>query len=124
MIELITKNTYKLTVDELKTLLAHYESHEEKYKYELKIRQIKRILKNRTKKQTPAWIDLAKEDKETKEKWLELGAYYKCTESMTTWYYKGNPFYRWFSRVHVTQEIHRLREADRRIMKMINKQFE
>ena len=124
MIDLISKNISDLTDEELETLLVYYENHEEKYKYEFKIRQLKRAIKirKRAKNREPEWVDLAKEDKTTKEKWLELGATWKNDENMTTWFYKGKPFYRWFSGGHINQEIHRLREADKRLMEMIEEE--
>lgn len=124
MIELISKNISDLTDDELETLLVYYENHEEKYKYEFKIRQLKRAIKirKRAKNREPEWVDLAKEDKTTKERWLKLGATWECKHPYTTWYYKGEPFYRWFSGGHINQEIHRLRDADKRLMEMIEEE--
>lgn len=123
MIELISKNISNLTDEELEILLDYYKNHEEKYKYEFKIRQLKRAIKirKRAKNREPEWVRLAKEDKLTKEKWLELGATWKNDENMTTWFYKGKPFYRWFSGGHINQEIHRLREADKRLMEMVRR---
>ena len=119
--ELIGKNLSDLTDEELEILLDYYKNHEEKHKYEFKISQLKRAIKIRkqAKNREPEWVKLAKEDKLTKEKWLELGATFECEHSYTTWFFKGKPFYRWFSGVHINQEIHRLREADKRLMKMI-----
>jgi len=124
LIELISKNISDLTDDELEILLGYYKNHEEKYKYEFKMRQLERSIKirKRAKNREPEWVRLAKEDKLTKEKWLELGATWKNDENMTTWYYKEKPFYRWFSGGHINQEIHRLREADKRLMEMIEEE--
>ena len=124
MIDLITKDTSELTIDELKKLLNYYENHDEKYKYEFRIKQIERTIRIRERAENRAseWVELAKEDKKTKEKWLELGATWECKHPYTTWFYKGKPFYRWWSKVHVNQEIHRLREADQRLMKMIEEE--
>lgn len=124
MIELISKNISDLTDEELEILLGYYKNHEEKYKYEFKIRQLKRAIqiRKRVKNREPEWVKLAKEDKLTKEKWLELGATWECKHPYTTWFYKRKPFYRWFSGGHINQEIHRLREADKRLMEMIEEE--
>ena len=109
--ELIGKNLSDLTDEELEILLDYYKNHEEKHKYEFKISQLKRAIKTRkrAKNREPEWVELAK----------ELGAEWKNVETMTTWYYKGEPFYRWTSGVHVSEEIVRVREADKRLKEMV-----
>src|SRR5690625_2677769 len=65
------------------------------------------------------WKRRAEEDKEMKAEWERLGATFRTNESMTTWEYDGKPFYRWFSGVSVEEEIHRAREADKKLKEMV-----
>lgn len=119
IIDLINRNIHGLSIEELETLLSYYENHEESHKYEFKIKQIKRVVRHKGRPEKKDWIKLAEEDRETKKKWLELGATWVCRESMTEWYYKGKPFYKWFSGVNVNEEIHRLRKSDKKLMGLI-----
>ena len=65
------------------------------------------------------WNRLALEDKAIKAEWERLGATFRTNESMVTWEYEGKTFYRWFSGAKVTEEIHRAREADKKLKEMI-----
>ena len=121
IIELINKSIYSMDINELSALLKYYENHTERYKYESKINSINRAIERVSRKviEEESWIALAREDKATKEKWESYGAYFKNNSPYCIWYYNDIEFYRWVSGVHVSEEIYRLREADKKIMNLI-----
>ncbi|MFD1350171.1 hypothetical protein [Oceanobacillus caeni] len=114
-----------MTKEELTDFLSLLESdHDAPYRE----RRIKRIndklsqINNREQakqRETAEWIALAKEDKEMKERWLKLGATFRNVESMTIWEYQGKRFYIWFSGVNVTEEIIKAREANNRLLALV-----
>lgn len=112
-----------MNLEELETLLLHYETHEEKYLYETKINSIKRaIAKQKKPAAEPAWMALAREDIATKEKWEAAGAYKRDRESMQMWYYAGEQFYMWISGESVYDSTPRLRAADKKLEELIKRE--
>ena len=122
MLELLSKNVYSLTLEELETLLRHCENHDEKYLYETKMNSIRRaIAKRKEPAQEPPWMALAREDIATKQKWEAAGAYKRDIETFQKWYYKGEEFYQWRSMEHVDESTPRLRAADKKLDELIKR---
>lgn len=121
--ELLRRSVYSLTLDQLEQLKDHYENHNERYKHLERIDNINRAIKrlNEKKDDEPAWIAFAREDKETKRKWLSSGARWHEWHAFTIWTYHDEEFYRWMSGVHVTEEIHNLRVANNKFEELIKR---
>lgn len=123
MLHLLSKNVYSMNLEELETLLLHYETHEEKYLYETKINSIKRAIAKQNKPAAePEWMALAREDIATKKKWRELGAISKDSGTMQMWYYAGEQFYMWISGESVYDSTPRLRAADKKLDELIKRE--
>lgn len=120
--DLLQRSVYSMTLEELKSLQEHYDSHSERYKHLERIDGIERAIKRLSEKKNdePAWMEFAREDKETKRKWLSLGAKWHEWHSFTIWTYEGENFYQWSSGAMVWDEIHKLRQAEERLMQIIN----
>ena len=110
---------------ELEAFLALLENDINASYRERRIERIKRRIVEFERKESSEesrralWKRLAEEDKAMKAEWERLGATFRTNESMTTWEYDGKPFYRWFSGVSVEEEIHRAREADKKLKEMV-----
>lgn len=65
------------------------------------------------------WRTAAREYIALTDRWLALGAKWRCLEALTKWEYEGVEFYRWWSRTYITDNIVEAREADVRLTRMI-----
>lgn len=66
-----------------------------------------------------AWRTAAAEYIALTERWLALGASWRCLGALTKWEYGGVEFYRWWSRTNITDNIVEARKADTRLMALI-----
>jgi len=114
-----------MSKSELKAFLALLEDDINASYRERRIERIKRRIveferkENAEESRRVLWKRLAEEDKAMKAEWERLGATFQCNEAYCEWEYGGEIFYRWFSGVSVEDEIHRAREADRKLKEMI-----
>ena len=63
---------------------------------------------------------LALEYKELTEKWEELGAYFENTESLTVWKYRGEEFFRWWSRTSLESLVNDAKKGDEKLKELID----
>src|SRR5690625_1060585 len=114
-----------MSKSELEAFLALLEDDINASYRERRIERIKRRIVEFERKESSEesrralWKRLAEEDKKMKTEWERLGASFHCNEAYCEWEYEGEIFYRWFSGVSVVDEIHRAREADRKLKEMI-----
>lgn len=124
--ELLRRSVYSLTLDQLEQLKDHYDNHIERYKHLERIDNIERAIKRLHEKKDvePAWMEFAREDKETKRKWLSSGAKWHEWHAFTIWTYKGEEFYRWIGGAQVTEEIHNLRIGNAKFEELLKRKEE
>lgn len=67
------------------------------------------------------WKAAANEYIELTDKWLALGAKWRCKGAYTVWEYDGERFYMWWSRTLVTDNIEGARKADARLAEIISR---
>lgn len=120
--DLIGRSVYGMMMDELVFLQEHYANHKERHKHIERINSVERAIKRLNEKNDdePAWMEFAREDKETKRKWLYLGAKWHEWHSFTIWTYEDEKFYQWSSGAMVWDEIYKLRQVNERLMQIIN----
>src|SRR5690625_5729628 len=113
-----------MSKSELKAFLALLEDDINASYRERRIERIKRRIDDMVRKESSEesrralWNRLAEEDKAMKAEWERMGATFRCNEAYCEWEYGGEIFYRWFSGVSVEDEIHRAREADRKLKEL------
>src|SRR5690625_669618 len=114
-----------MSKSELKAFLALLKDDLSAPYTEGRIKRIKRRIVEFERKESAEesrralWKRLAEEDKAMKAEWELLGATFQCNEFYCEWEYGGEVFYRWFSGVRVEDEIHRAREADKKLKEMV-----
>lgn len=121
-LELIQKSPYSYTLEECEFMLNHYNSMENKYDYEMKIRAIERTINKLNKPiEKQQWEYDAEEYIALTEKWERLGAHWEnYNDWKTQWMYNGICFYEIMKGSHVSDMIIVARKADLYLMELVD----
>lgn len=118
----------KMAVEDIGTFLALLKADKDAPYRERRIEKIEFYLDRLERKKESEieyekqWKKAALEYKELEEKWLSLGAKWVCKKSYTTWYYKGEEFYRWWSGTLIVENLPLAKAADKKLMSLIREE--